>query len=136
MKANRGLVAAVAVIACLVSWLVFAGVRDSMVYYVTVDELFSQTPEVYGEKVRVSGTVVAGSIRNEIDDSLRFTMEAGSGKLDVEYGGVVPDIFADGVEAVVEGELSSDNVFRADLLLAKCPTKYESEDSLYERKKS
>lgn len=136
MRANRGLVAAVAVIACLVSWLVFAGVRDSMVYYVTVDELFLQTPEVYGEKVRVSGTVVAGSIRNEIDDSLRFTMEAGSGRLDVEYGGVVPDIFADGVEAVVEGELSSDNVFRADLLLAKCPTKYESEDSLYERKKS
>lgn len=136
MRANRGLVAAVAVIACLVSWLVFAGVRDSMVYYVTVDELFLQTPEVYGEKVRVSGTVVAGSIRNEIDDSLRFTMEAGSGRLDVEYGGVVPDIFADGVEAVVEGELSSDDVFRADLLLAKCPTKYESEDSLYERKKS
>lgn len=136
MRANRGLVAAVAVIACLVSWLVFAGVRDSMVYYVTVDELFSQTPGVYGDKVRVSGTVVAGSIRNEIDDSLRFTMEAGSGKLDVEYDGVVPDIFADGVEAVVEGELFADNVFRADLLLAKCPTKYESEDSLYERKKS
>lgn len=135
MRANRGFVAAVAVIVCLVSWLVFAGVRDSMVYYVTVDELFSQAPEIYGDKVRVSGTVVSGSIRNEIDDSLRFTMAAGGGTLDVEYDGVIPDIFADGVEAVVEGELLADNVFRADLLLAKCPTKYESEDSLYERKK-
>lgn len=135
MRANPGFVAAVAVIVCLVSWLVFAGVRDSMVYYITVDELFSQTPEIYGDKVRVSGTVVSGSITNEIDDSLRFTMAAGGGTLDVEYDGVIPDIFADGVEAVVEGELSADNVFRADLLLAKCPTKYESEDSLYERKK-
>ena len=135
MRANPGFVVAVAVIVCLVSWLVFAGVRDSMVYYITVDELVSQTPEIYGDKVRVSGTVVSGSIRNEIDDSLRFTMAAGGGTLDVEYDGIIPDIFADGVEAVVEGELFADNVFRADLLLAKCPTKYESEDSLYERKK-
>lgn len=135
MKAKPGFVVAIAVIASLVSWLVYSGVKDSMVYYVTVDELFEQTPEVYGEKVRVSGTVVDGSIRNKIGDSLRFTIAAGEGGLDVEYGGVVPDIFADGVEAVVEGKLSEDNVFRADLLLAKCPTKYESEDSLYERKK-
>ena len=105
MRANPGFVAAVAVIVCLVSWLVFAGVRDSMVYYITVDELVSQTPEIYGDKVRVSGTVVSGSIRNEIDDSLRFTMAAGGGTLDVEYDGIIPDIFADGVEAVVEGEL-------------------------------
>lgn len=136
MRAKPGFTVALAVIASLVFWLVYSGVRDSMVYYVTVDELFEQVPEVYGEKVRVSGTVVGGSIRNDIGESLRFTMAAGRGSLDVEYGGVVPDIFTDGVEAVVEGKLSEDDVFMADLLLAKCPTKYESEDSLYERKKS
>ena len=119
----------------LISWLVFAGVKDSMVYYITVDELLEDVPDIYGQKVRVSGTVVHGSIQNELSDSLRFTIEAGEGRLDVEYDGIIPDIFTDGVEAVVEGKLSSDNVFVADLLLAKCPTKYESDEAPYQRKK-
>ncbi len=123
------------VILSLISWLVFAGVKDSMVYYITVDELLEDVPDIYGQKVRVSGTVVHGSIQNELSDSLRFTIEAGEGRLNVEYDGIIPDIFTDGVEAVVEGKLSSDNVFVADLLLAKCPTKYESDEAPYQRKK-
>ena len=123
------------VIVSLISWLVFAGVKDSMVYYITVDELLEDVPDIYGQKVRVSGTVVHGSIKNDLDDSLRFTIADGRGEIDVEYDGIIPDIFTDGVEAVVEGKLSGDNVFEADLLLAKCPTKYESEEPPYQRKK-
>jgi len=122
------------VIVSLISWLVFAGVKDSMVYYITVDELLEDVPDIYGQKVRVSGTVVHGSIKNELDDSLRFTIADGKGEIDVEYDGIIPDIFTDGVEAVVEGKFSADNVFEADLLLAKCPTKYESEEGPYQRK--
>ncbi len=135
MKARLKFILPLFVIVSLVSWLVFAGVKDSMVYYMTVDELLEDVPDIYGQKVRVSGTVVSGSIQNELRDSLRFTIEAGEGRLDVEYDGIIPDIFADGVEAVVEGRLSEDNVFDADLLLAKCPTKYESEEAPYQRKK-
>ena len=135
MKARLKFIAPLVVIVSLISWLVFAGVRDSMVYYITVDELLEDVPDIYGQKVRVSGTVVDGSIQNELDDSLRFTIEAGEGRLNVEYDGVIPDIFADGVEAVVEGKFSRDNVFEADLLLAKCPTKYESEEAPYQKKK-
>ena len=135
MKARLKFILPLVVIVSLISWLVFAGVKDSMVYYVTVDELLEDVPDVYGQKVRVSGTVVNGSIQNELDDSLRFTIEAGEGRLDVEYDGIIPDIFTDGVEAVVEGRLSGDDVFTADLLLAKCPTKYESEEAPYQRKK-
>lgn len=134
MRAKLKFILPLLVIVSLISWLVFAGVKDSMVYYITVDELLEDVPGIYGQKVRVSGTVVHGSIRNELDDSLRFTIEDGEGKIDIEYDGIIPDIFADGVEAVVEGKLSADNVFEADLLLAKCPTKYESEEALYQRK--
>jgi cytochrome c-type biogenesis protein CcmE len=48
----------------------------------------------------------------------------------VQYKGIIPDIFKDGVEAVVEGLYTPENVFNANVLLAKCPTKYESTDSL------
>ncbi len=135
MKARLKFILPLVVIVSLISWLVFAGVKDSMVYYITVDELLEDVPDIYGQKVRVSGTVVNGSIQNELNDSLRFTIEAGEGSLDVEYDGIIPDIFTDGVEAVVEGKLSRDNVFEADLLLAKCPTKYESEEAPYQKKK-
>ncbi len=127
MKGKLKFILPLVVIVSLISWLVFAGVKDSMVYYITVDELLEDVPDIYGQKVRVSGTVVHDSIKNELDDSLRFTIADGKGKIDIEYDGIIPDIFTDGVEAVVEGKFSADNVFEADLLLAKCPTKYESE---------
>ena len=44
-------------IVSLISWLVFAGVKDSMVYYITVDELLEDVPDVYGQKVRVKSTL-------------------------------------------------------------------------------
>jgi len=135
LKAKLKFIVPLVIIAFLISWLVFAGVRDSMVYYITVEELLENVPDVYGQKVRVSGTVVHGSIKNELDESLRFTMADGKEKIDVEYDGVIPDIFTDGVEAVVEGSISTDNIFVADLLLAKCPTKYESDEARYQRKK-
>ncbi|MCY3827039.1 MAG: cytochrome c maturation protein CcmE [Candidatus Dadabacteria bacterium] len=134
MKGKLKFILPLLVIVSLISWLVFAGVKDSMVYYITVDELLEDVPDIYGQKVRVSGTVVHGSIKNELDDSLRFTIADGKGEIDVEYDGIIPDIFTDGVEAVVEGKFSADNVFEADLLLAKCPTKYESEEGPYQRK--
>ncbi len=134
MRGKFKFIVPIFVIVSLIGWLVFAGIKDSMVYYITVDELLESVPEVYDSKVRVSGTVVHGSIRNDVDDSLRFEIADGQGKVGVEYSGVIPDIFTDGVEAVVEGTLSEENVFKADLLLAKCPTKYESEEGPYRRK--
>ena len=121
---------AIGVIALAIAYLVYGGVRDTMVYYLTVEELKERVPGVYEQKVRVSGNVVAGSIKKSLDGNLEFKIADGGDTIDVIYKGIVPDIFKDGVEAVVEGNYTSENVFKADLLLAKCPTKYESTDSL------
>jgi cytochrome c-type biogenesis protein CcmE len=48
----------------------------------------------------------------------------GARALPVAYSGVVPDIFKDGRQVVVEGALGRDGTFEATTLLAKCPTKY------------
>lgn len=121
---------AIGIIALTLSYLVYGGVRDTMVYYLTVDELVGRVPSVYDEKVRVSGIVVPGSIRKEIDGRLEFKITDGKQTIDVKYKGIIPDIFKDDVEAVVEGVYTPANVFDADILLAKCPTKYESEEGL------
>jgi len=115
----------IGVIVITLTYLVYGGVRDTMVYYLTVGELKGRIPSVYKDKVRVSGTVVPGSIKKSIDGSLEFKITDGKQAIDVQYRGIVPDIFRDNVEAVVEGLYTPQNVFQANVLLAKCPTKYD-----------
>ncbi|MBI2486088.1 MAG: cytochrome c maturation protein CcmE [Deltaproteobacteria bacterium] len=121
---------AIGVIALTLSYLVYGGVKEAKVYYLTVEELKERVPFVYKEKVRVSGKVVPGTIRKDIDGSLEFQITDGKQTIDVQYRGIIPDVFRDGVEAIVEGLYTPENVFNANVLLAKCPTKYESADSL------
>lgn len=118
-------IAGIGVIAIALAYLVYGGVRDTMVYYLTVGELKGRVPSVYRDKVRVSGTVVPGSIKKGMDGSLEFKITDGKQAIDVQYSGIVPDIFRDNVEAVVEGLYTPQNVFKAKVLLAKCPTKYD-----------
>jgi len=135
LKGKIKFIIAIVIITGALSYLVFSGVKDTMVYYFTIDELQAKVPDVYGERVRVSGTVVPGTIVKDNTGKLEFQLTDGNNKIDVKYSGIVPDVFADDVEAVVEGSYTQDNVFNADVLLAKCPTKYESDEKLYESQK-
>ena len=121
---------AIGVIATTLSYLVYGGVKEAKVYYLTVGELKERVPSVYEDKVRVSGIVVPGSIKKDIDGSLEFKITDGEKTLDVHYKGIIPDIFKDEVEAVVEGVYTPENELQANVLLAKCPTKYESLEGL------
>jgi len=134
-KGKLKFIIAIVIITGALSYLVFSGVKDTMVYYLTIDELQAKVPDVYGERVRVSGTVVPGTIVKDNTGKLEFQLTDGNNKIDVKYSGIVPDVFADDVEAVVEGSYTQDYVFNADVLLAKCPTKYESDEKLYESQK-
>jgi len=135
LKGKLKFIIAILIIAGALSYLVFAGVKDTMVYYLTISELEAKVPSVYGERVRVSGNVVPGTIVKDMKGNLEFQITDGENIINVAYKGIVPDIFKDDVEAVVEGQYSENKVFMADVLLAKCPTKYESDEQLYDLKK-
>ncbi|MGI9553282.1 MAG: cytochrome c maturation protein CcmE [Thermodesulfobacteriota bacterium] len=135
LKGKLKFIVAILIIAGALSYLVFAGVKDTMVYYLTISELEAKTPSVYGDRVRVSGTVVPGTIVKDKNGNIKFSITDGENSINVSYAGIVPDIFKDDVEAVVEGKYSRNNEFKADVLLAKCPTKYESDEQLYDLKK-
>lgn len=131
LRGKLKFIIAIGAIALAVSYLVYGGVKETMVYYLTVEELHARVPDVYGERVRVSGNVVPGTIKHGENGALDFRIKDNGGIVDVSYNGIVPDIFKDDVEAVVEGVYSEGGVFKADILLAKCPTKYESTEVLY-----
>ena len=114
------------IVALAVAYLVFSGTQGAMVYYLTVGEVKAR-----GEQagyVRVAGTVVDGSIvRDDKTTTVRFVIADGSETLPVVYNQVPPDAFKDGASVVVEGRMTPDGTFEAKQLLAKCPSKYESE---------
>lgn len=120
-------IASVAIAAALL-YLVFVGMKDTMVFYYTVSEVAAQEEDLRGQPLRVAGNVVSGSIDSESTNLVhRFLIEEGGQQLQVVYSGMPPDTFVDESEAVVEGTLGDDGVFQANFLMAKCPSKYEAE---------
>ena len=132
MKNTRFMVGLVAV-AGVVSYLVWTGVTETMVYYLTPTELLakvSDDPTFRDMGVKVSGKVVPGTYhRGEGELLHKFTVrdlvDEGS-TFDVEYRNALPDTFSDEVEVVLEGRLRADGVFVANTLLTKCGSRYEA----------
>ncbi|HEB50362.1 MAG TPA: cytochrome c maturation protein CcmE [Desulfobulbus sp.] len=114
-----------------VGFLIMKGVSDTGVYYRTVAEIIEDgLPRQRG--VRVSGSVLPGTI--DYDQQrllLRFTVrdtEQEDKTMQVLYRGVRPDAFREEAEVILEGRLDgAGQTFVAETLLAKCPSKYESE---------
>ena len=111
-----------------VGLLVGLSFRGSMVYYLTVGE-YLDTAGNRPDPVRVNGRVAPGSIRKKPGIlGVQFAITDGVRSLPVYYDREVPDTFFDGAEVVVEGDRDDQGTFQAHLLLAKCPSKYESQD--------
>ena len=115
----------------IVATMVFilaVGIQGGMVYYLTVSEFVEQGATA-GDNFRINGKVQPGSIERLPGGSrVRFIMTEGAENLPVDYEGIIPDTFVDDADVVVHGALQADGIFRADELLAKCPSKYEAAD--------
>ncbi|MEJ2540405.1 MAG: cytochrome c maturation protein CcmE [Gemmatimonadota bacterium] len=124
-------------VAAVVTYLIWTGVSDTMVYYLTPSELEARIlddPTFRDVGVKVSGRVVPGS-HEEVPGELlhRFDihdLEDEDVVFTVEYDNVLPDTFSDSesmvVDAVVEGRFRSDGVFEATSVLTKCGSRYEA----------
>jgi cytochrome c-type biogenesis protein CcmE len=134
-KSNRKVLIAVLVMVASVSFLIYRGLTETSVYYMTVGELKTSA---LGQKVgptqavRVGGLVVDGRTSyNQRDLVLRFSLKDEDNPqemIDAIYNGAKPDAFEPEIEALLEGTYDrTKNLFQAETLLVKCPSKYESE---------
>jgi cytochrome c-type biogenesis protein CcmE len=106
-------------------YLAYTGVRDSKSYYVTIQELQKQGPAAYSKRLRVAGNVVPGSIKRS-GIQVDFLLKENDLTLPVSYTGTEapPDTFKDDSQALADGSMGRDGVFRAKQLQAKCASKY------------
>jgi len=113
------------VILAALGYLVFAGVSQSVVYFVTPSEL-SAAP-VTGKAYRLGGMVKPGTLTwNAQSLDLRFTLSDGRASVPVRHKGAPPDLFAEGRGAVVEGTWTADGYFKAGLIMAKHSEEYKA----------
>ena len=132
MKHGRFMVGLVGV-AAVVSYLIWTGVSETMVYYLTPSELLARVqadPSFRNVGVKVSGKVVKGSyerVEGQLLHKFRVEdLQDTSITFPVEYRDVLPETFTDDADVVLEGRLGADGVFRATTLLTKCGSRYEA----------
>ena len=113
----------------LLTYLVASSFNEkTLVYYKTVGEVRSEVRDLNGKGVRLSGTVVEGSIHRNIQTiDVSFVLAEEGEEIEIRYHGVLPDIFKEGGETVVEGKVHSEGFFEATHVFTKCPSKYEGE---------
>jgi cytochrome c-type biogenesis protein CcmE len=134
------------VIVAAVGTLIYAAVRETSAYFMTVEE-YAADPGSHAEKsLRLAGRVRDGSVDwNPVTLDLAFTIQpippraaegapaapapaepAAGMTLPVRYNGILPDMFAAGRDVIVEGRVEG-GVFHANTLLTTCPSKYEAD---------
>lgn len=128
MKKYGKFAALIAVVIGTLVWLATAGMSGSKTYYKTIAELHQMGDQAYGQRVRVGGDVATGSIQR-VGSAVMFTLtQDNNTQLRVAYTGTdpLPDTFKDGAQALADGKLGTDGVFRAQQVQAKCASKYQA----------
>jgi cytochrome c-type biogenesis protein CcmE len=124
---RRRFVVGAALIAAAVSYLVYAGIRTTSMYYFELNEFLPRREGLVGETLRVKGWVRHGSIdRNASTNELRFELarQDDTKAVPVSYRGIMPDMFSEGREVVIEG-LYDGRGLVARQIMTSCPSKYE-----------
>jgi cytochrome c-type biogenesis protein CcmE len=133
VKKQSRFVAGALVLVGVVGYLAVTGMKDSMMYYYTPDELASRLvadPSARELGVKMGGRVVPGTVHYDARTlDLRFTIAdiaTGRTKYTVRHNGPLPDTFEEGRDVVVEGKLAADGTFAATTVLTKCGSRYEA----------
>lgn len=122
-------------LAASIGYLMVAGLQTSSSYFFTIAEFLPRKDELAGQGVRVAGRVAEGSLRKQtttkgtemafvIGDFVGPGHVSVPGTVSVAFTGVVPDMFAEGRDVIVEGRYV-DGILQAQTVLTSCPSKYE-----------
>lgn len=127
MKTNRklGLLLGLIILLGGFGYLIYGGIGNNLVYFLTPSELQAKGASAIGAPVRLGGQVVPGSVSwNAAAIDLRFRMTDGKHVVDVHANKAPPQMFREGMGVVVEGRMQQNGVFDASSLLVKHSNEY------------
>lgn len=117
-----------------IGYLMYAGLQQSSTYYFTITEFLPLKDELGGQGIRVAGRVTEGSLWKQTSSKgteMKFAIgdfklpgEPVGETVPVAFTGIVPDMFAEGRDVIIEGRYV-DGVLQAHQVMTSCPSKYE-----------
>lgn len=126
-RTRNRLLAVTVILLVLVGILIYRSSIGSFSYYKRVSEL-KRDKSMVGVPVRVGGQVVKDSIRRDTD-GYHFTISEKKATMVINYDGVLPQTFGEGIQVVAEGIYRADGELDAKKIITKCPTKYKTKKS-------
>ena len=97
--------------------LVLTAFQDNLVFFHSPTDL--KTKVISAEqRLRVGGLVEEGSVKQIADANVRFTVTDLANSVQVNFRGILPDLFREGQGIVAEGHFR-DGIFQATEVLAK-----------------
>ena len=123
-----GIALALAVVLGTFGYLLYGGVEQNLVFFLTPKELLAKGDKAYDAPVRLGGQVVPGSVVwNAETLDLRFRVTDGAGsEVSVKSKGAPPQMFRDGMGVVVEGRYGRDGLFQSSNLMVKHSEEYRA----------
>lgn len=116
----------VLIILAALSFLMYQGISNNLVYYITPSELLAKGPSADGRSFRLGGQVRPGSVYlNHKTQMLRFVLQDPKGAVRVVSHGLPPEMFRAGIGVVVEGTFSG-AAFSATNLMIKHSATYRA----------
>jgi cytochrome c-type biogenesis protein CcmE len=112
------LIVCLAVVVAALAWIALRGLTGNFVYYLTPTDVTVKQQAAVGQRVRLGGYVVKGSVGRP-HHQLVFQVSDGNQTVAVVSTGSVPEMFRDGQGVVLEGALGGDGRFHSDTLLIK-----------------
>lgn len=106
----------------LAAWFVLRALNSNIAFYVTPSEV-AEGKAPKGQAFRVGGMVKAGSVKRD-NLTVNFIITDTAKEVPVSYTGILPDLFAEGKGAVVQGRLDASGNFIATEVLAKHDENY------------
>ena len=98
--------------------LVFRALDSNLSYFYSASEVVhNQAPKDH--VFRLGGMVVNGSLKRAEGLTVNFTVTDNASNVNVQYTGILPDLFQEGQGVIAQGKLNNDGVFIADEVLAK-----------------
>lgn len=116
---------ALGVIVAAFAYLVYGGIGNNLVYFLTPGELLAKGTRGMDVPVRLGGQIVPGSVTwNAEQLDLRFRITDGAKEVAVHATGAPPQMFRPGIGVVVEGRFHEDGVFQAHTLMVRHSNEY------------
>lgn len=119
-------IAALVVVVGALGFVLFQGLNDAATFFYNVDEAIEQRDDLEGERFRMQGNVIAGSVA-ETASGVEFTIAYGGEQMPVVHTGTPPELFGPDIPVVIEGTFEGDT-FASDEILVRHDNEYDEEN--------